>query len=51
MTNKMTNKEKAEIILECLEEYVQVDWNFKEIYEKAIDKALIKIAKKEKAAN
>ncbi|MGG3677522.1 hypothetical protein ABEU95_12600 [Heyndrickxia faecalis] len=47
----MTNKEKAEIILECLEEYVQVDWNFKEIYEKAIDKALIKIAKKEKAAN
>ncbi|MED4922095.1 MULTISPECIES: hypothetical protein [Heyndrickxia] len=47
----MTNKEKAEIILECLEEYVQVDWNFKEIYEKAIDKGLIEIAKKEKAAN
>ncbi|MEK6459183.1 hypothetical protein AABM27_01620 [Heyndrickxia faecalis] len=46
----MTNKEKAEIILECLEEYVQVDWNFKEIYEKAIDKGLIEITKKEKAA-
>lgn len=47
----MTNKEKAEIILESLEEFIQIDWAFKDIYFKAIDKALIKIAKKEKAAN
>lgn len=47
----MTNKEKAQIIIECLEEFIQIDWAFKDIYFKAIDKALIKIAKKEKAAN
>lgn len=47
----LTNDQKAQIILECLEEYVQIDWNFRGIYVKAIDKALIKIAKKEKAAN
>lgn len=47
----MTNKEKSQIILESLDKYLQIDWNFQDIYIKAIDEALIKIAKKEKAAN
>lgn len=38
----MTNKEKAEIILEELDEVLQIDWNFKETYIKAIIKGLAK---------
>jgi len=36
----VTNKEKAEIILEKLDEVMQVDWNSKDIYINAIEKAL-----------
>lgn len=36
----MTNKEKAEKILLYLNEVIQVDWNNKDIYLKAIEKAL-----------
>ena len=44
----MTNNEKAEIILDKLEEYIQIDWNFKEFYLKAIKEGLSKIEKLEK---
>ncbi|NMH83295.1 hypothetical protein [Heyndrickxia coagulans] len=47
----MTNRQKAAIILESLDKYLQIDWNFQDIYIKAIDEGLIEIAKKEKAAN
>lgn len=44
----MTNNEKAEIILDKLEEYIQIDWNFKEFYLKAIKEGLSEIEKLEK---
>lgn len=43
----LTQKEKAEIILKNLEKYIQIDWNFKEIYLKAIKEGLEKIEKEE----
>ncbi|WKV08166.1 hypothetical protein Q2T46_11575 [Thermoanaerobacterium sp. CMT5567-10] len=45
---KLTKREKAEIILKNLEEYIQVDWNFKEFYLKAIEKGLTRIEMEEK---
>lgn len=39
----MTDKEKAELILEGLDEYLQVNWNMKEFYIKGILKGLKKI--------
>lgn len=43
----MTNNEKAQIILEALEEYIQVDYNFEQFYLKAIKNGLEKIRKME----
>jgi poly-beta-hydroxyalkanoate depolymerase len=39
----MTDKEKAELILEGLDEYLQVNWNMKEFYIKGILKGFKKI--------
>jgi len=44
----MSNKDKAEIILEALDEYIQVDWNFKGVWFKAIINGLEAIDEKEK---
>lgn len=44
----MNNEEKAYIILEHLEEYIQVNWAFEEYYTKAIKKGLKAIEEKEK---
>lgn len=44
----MSEKEKARIILESLDEYIQVDWNFEDYYIKAIVEGLKKIKQKEK---
>jgi hypothetical protein len=42
----MTNEEKAKIILEELDQFINVNWNFEEIYLKAIKNGLLKIEKK-----
>lgn len=44
----MTDKEKAELILEGLDEYLQVNWNMKEFYIKGILNGLKKIRESEK---
>lgn len=41
----MTNEEKAKIILEHLEHYLQIDWNFEEYYIRAIKNGLNEIEK------
>mgnify|MGYP001351654697 CR=1 FL=1 len=43
----MTNEEKARIILEQLDEYVVIDWNFEKYYVKAIEKGLKEIEQRE----
>lgn len=43
----MTKEEKAKIILEHLDEYIQVDWNFKQFYLKGIIKGLKEIEQRE----
>jgi hypothetical protein len=44
----MNNKEKATIILESLDKFVQIDWNFEDVYMKAIIKGLDEISSWEK---
>jgi len=39
----MNNHEKAKIILEELDNYINVDWKFEDIYIKAIQEGLVKI--------
>lgn len=39
----MTNLEKAKIILQQLDETINIDWNFEDLYINAILKALNKI--------
>lgn len=46
----MTDKEKAEMILEGLDEYLQVNWHMKEFYIKGILKGLKKIREAEEVA-
>lgn len=43
----MKNIDKAKIILEELDEVIQINWNFEEMYLKAITKALRKIEEEE----
>lgn len=43
----LSQEEKAEIILKTLDKYISVDWNFKEVYLKAIKEGLEKIKTKE----
>lgn len=43
----MKNIEKAKIILEELDEVIQINWNFEQMYLKAIIKALRKIEEEE----
>lgn len=43
----MTDEEKAKIILEALDEYTQVNWNFEKYYIKGIKNGLKKIKEKE----
>lgn len=45
---KMTIDEKAMMILEGMETYMQIDWNLEELYIKAIKVGLMEIEKKEK---
>lgn len=40
---KLTQREKAEIILEALSYYVEIDWNFREFYLKGIERGLKKL--------
>ena len=44
----MTEEEKAKLILEGLEEYIQIDWNFEKYYMLGIMKGLKKIDQQEK---
>lgn len=44
----MKNDEKAMIILEHMEKYLQIDWAFEEFYIKGIMNGLRKIDEKEK---
>jgi|GEM_PF-1978279 len=44
----MKNDEKAMIILEHMEKYLQIDWSFEEFYIKGIMNGLRKIDEKEK---
>lgn len=44
----MTDEEKAKLILEGLEEYLQIDWNFEKYYMLGIKKGLKKIDQQEK---
>ena len=46
---KMKNDEKAKIILEHLEKYLQVNWAFEEFYIKGIMNGLREIDKQEAA--
>ena len=43
----MTNEEKAKIILEALEEYILIDWNFEKYYVKGIKNGLKEIERRE----
>lgn len=45
---KMTIDEKAMMILEGMETYMQIDWNLEDLYLKAIKVGLMEIEKKEK---
>lgn len=42
----MTENEKAEIILDALDEYMTINWNLKEFYIKAIKRGLNEIEEK-----
>ena len=44
----MNIDEKAMMILEGMETYMQIDWNLEELYLKAIKAGLLEIEKKEK---
>lgn len=44
---KLTEKQKAEILLKNLDKYLQVNWNFEEYYLKAIKNGLKEINQKE----
>lgn len=44
----MTIDEKAMMILEGMETYMQIDWNLEDLYLKAIKVGLMEIEKKEK---
>lgn len=44
----MNIDEKAMMILEGMENYMQIDWNLEELYLKAIKAGLLEIEKKEK---
>lgn len=44
----MKNDEKAKIILDHMEKYLQIDWAFEEFYIKGIINGLRKIDEKEK---
>lgn len=44
---KLAREEKAEILLEHLDKYLQVNWNFEEYYLKAIKSGLQEIEEKE----
>lgn len=43
----MTDEEKAKIILEALDEYMQVNWNFEKYYLKGIKNGLREIERRE----
>ena len=43
----MIDEEKAKIILEALEEYMQVNWNFEKYYVKGIKNGLREIERRE----
>jgi len=43
----MTDEEKAKIILEALDEYMQVDWNFEKYYMRGIKNGLKEIERRE----
>ena len=43
----MTDEQKAQIILEALDEYMQVDWNFEKYYVKGIKNGLKEIERRE----
>jgi hypothetical protein len=45
----MNKQEKAKIILEAMEEYLQIDWNFEKYYIRGIVEGLIEIEKREAA--
>ena len=47
----MTKEEKAKIILEHLDEYIQVNWNFEKLYIKAIINGLKEIKRREQEEN
>lgn len=47
----MANEEKARIILEKLDEYVVIDWNFEKYYVKAIINGLKEIERREQEEN
>ena len=44
----MTDEQKAKIILESLDEYMQVNWNFEKYYVKGIKNGLKEIERREK---
>lgn len=46
----MDNQQKAKIILDQLDKYIQVNWNMEEFYLKAIMNGLKEIEKKEKTS-
>lgn len=46
---KLTREEKAKLILEHMEKYLQIDWNFEKYYIEGIVNGLKDIEKKEKA--
>lgn len=43
----MTDEEKAKIILEALDEYMQVNWNFEKYFVKGIKNGLREIERRE----
>lgn len=45
----MTDEQKAKIILEALDEYMQVDWNFEKYYVKGIENGLKEIERREQS--
>lgn len=44
----MTDRERAEVILEELDNAMSINWNFKEMYLKAIEKGLREIRQAER---
>lgn len=46
---ELTRKEKAKIILENMEKFLQIDWSFEKYYLEGIENGLKEIEKKEKA--